>query len=270
MIDTQEMAPCDLCGSLGFKEYWAYDDFSYVQCKNCGLIHQNPQPEPDEISNMYAEDYFDFISKNQNAFFNLMKLSLQDIDFDRITNECLNDKRILDIGCSTGLLLNHLSLEGWETVGVEICKDSAQYARDHFDLSIHDKTLFECNFPDDYFPVIHFSHVIEHVPGPADFLKEVYRILKPGGYIIVTTPNVDGLFAKIFRRNWRLAQTDHLFLFSKRNLTVLLEQCGFEILKDCSWGGIPVQMSNGKVKKITDHWIKYFNMGDVMLFLARK
>ncbi|HEO64687.1 MAG TPA: class I SAM-dependent methyltransferase, partial [Spirochaetes bacterium] len=107
-------------------------------------------------------------------------------------------------------------------------------------------------------------------PSPSDFLKEVYRILKPGGYIIVTTPNVEGLFAKIFRKNWRSVRTDHLFLFSRKNLRDLLEQCGFNVLKYRSWGGIPVEMSSGKIKQITDYWVKYFNVGDVMLFLAQK
>ncbi len=270
MTDTQIKAPCDLCGSLSFKEFWTYNDFYYVQCKDCGLIHQNPQPEPDDISNMYADDFFHYTFENQDAFFNLMKLSLQDIDFDQIAREFEGERRILDIGCATGLLLNHLRLQGWETEGVEICKASADYARDQFNLSVHDTNLFECSFPNDHFPVIHFSHVIEHVPAPSDFLKEVYRILKPGGYIIVTTPNIEGLFARIFRKNWRSVRTDHLFLFSKKNLHDLLKQCGFNVLKYRSWGGIPVEMSSGKVKQITDYCVKYFNVGDVMLFLAQK
>ncbi len=270
MILTENLNCCNLCEGVEFKDFYQYEGFHYVECIHCGLISQNPQPALVEINNIYDESYFQYEFTNHNAFFNLMKLGLKDISFDEITSHFGSDKRILDIGCATGLLLNYLKEKGWNTKGVEICKESAQYAINHFNLDIVTKPLSESEFPDNYFHAIHFSHLIEHVPSPYDFLKEVYRILKPGGYAIITTPNVEGLFAKVFRSTWRSAIAQHLFLFSKKTLSNLILKSGFNILKQVSWGGIPIERTQGSIKKITDRWVKFMNIGDVMLFLVQK
>ena len=270
MTATREMITCNVCEGDDFNHYMDCDGFFYVRCRGCGLVLQNPQPTQHEINNIYDESYFHYEFENHNAFFHLMELSLNDINFNEITKKYNGSRKVLDIGCATGLLLNKLQNEGWDSHGVEICEASAQYARDNFNLNIYNKNLFECNFPDNHFEVIHFSHLIEHVPNPKNFLKEVYRILQPNGYIIVTTPNVEGFFVKIFKSKWRSAIFQHLFLFSKKSLKKLLIKTGFSILKQISWGGLPIEVSKGKIKKLTDRWVKQLNLGDVMLFLATK
>ncbi|MDH4127769.1 MAG: class I SAM-dependent methyltransferase [Spirochaetota bacterium] len=270
MIATLNKTICNVCGNSDFNDYINCSSFSYVKCSNCGLAFQDPQPTQNEINKMYEDDYYKYILENHNAFFNLTKLGLDDVNIDKLYNKFPNEKRFLDIGCATGLLLNYVREKGWDTHGVEICKQSVHYARSNFNLNILDKPLEECKFRDNYFQVIHFAHLIEHVPNPNRLLNEVYRILQPGGYVIVTTPNTDGLFAKIYKDKWRLAIQDHLFLFSKKNLKLLLEKVGFSLLDQLSWGGIPINISKGMFKKLTDKWIKQLNLGDVMLFLAVK
>ena len=270
MITKINKTICNICGNNDFKDFIDRNDFSYVKCTNCNLAFQYPQLNQEEINKMYEDDYYNLIIEHQNAFFNLTKLGLIDVNFDELYNKFTKQKLFLDIGCSTGLLLNYVREKGWETLGVEICKQSVDYAKSNFGLNVIDKPLEECYFEDNYFQIIHFAHLIEHVPNPNAFLKEVYRILQPGGYIIVTTPNTDGLFAKIYRDKWRLAIPDHLFLFSKKNLKLLLEQTGFKLLNHFSWGGIPINISNGIIKKFTDKLLKKLNLGDVMLFLAVK
>lgn len=261
---------CELCNSADFASYIATESVKYSRCLNCGLIFQNPIISEEEINNIYTENYFEYEIENQKNFFNLMLLGLKDIDFENI-KETFPNKRMLDIGCATGMLLNHLKNEGFDTYGVEICKESAEYAKKNYSLNIYQKHLKECNFKENYFGVIHFSHLIEHVPNPNEFLKEVYKILSPNGYIILTTPNADGLFAKKYKENWRAVMPQHLWLFRKNTLINFLKDIGFKILKNVSWGSIPIEKKTNKtLKYLADRFVKKTNTGDVMLILAKK
>ena len=69
-----------------------------------------------------------------------------------------------------------------------------------------------------YFDVILFYHVIEHLENPQNELKILYELLKRGGILIVGTPNVSSLAAKIFQGNFRLFGPGHLCLFTPKNL----------------------------------------------------
>ena len=130
-------------------------------------------------------------------------------------------------------------------------------------------TLEEASFPDGCFDVVHFSHVIEHVPEPKAMLFEVRRVLKDDGHVIVTTPNVGGWHTRFAGRNWRSAIPDHIHLFSIRTLRALLEITGFRVIRQVSWGGIPVGKRPAFLKKPADRLAKLFNGGDVMLFHCR-
>lgn len=131
-------------------------------------------------------------------------------------------------------------------------------------------TLEEAAFKAESFTAIHFSHLIEHVPDPRSFLKEVYRVLKPGGYAVITTPNVDGLQARLFGKEWRSAIADHLTLFSKRTLARLIREIGFEIRQTVTWGGLAKGTAPCLIKRPVDFLAKRLGFGDVVLHLAAK
>ena len=97
-------------------------------------------------------------------------------------------------------------------------------------------------------------------------VKEIRRILKPDGHIIVTTPNVAGSHAVFAGDSWRSLIPDHIYLFSQRTLRKLLEHTGYGVVKQVSWGGIPAGRRAGWLKKPADRLAKLFNVGDVMLF----
>ncbi len=262
---------CEFCKSESFSFYIKNDLVSYSKCKDCGLIFQHPVLTQTAINEIYDGNYFEYEVSNQESFFELMLLGLKDIDFENAIENKLPNKRFLDIGCATGMLLNNFKSRGFEVEGVEICKASVEYARKTYDLNIHNKPLLDVGFPDNHFSLIHFSHLIEHVPNPADFLKEIYRILMPKGYAIITTPNEEGIFSRHYKENWRAVMPQHLWLFSKTTLSKYIESLGFKIVDNYSWGSIPAEKKHNKtVKAMADKFVKVFNKGDVMLFLCYK
>ncbi|MBI4977884.1 MAG: class I SAM-dependent methyltransferase [Spirochaetes bacterium] len=261
---------CNVCGSTETEQVYHADHLGYERCVKCGLVYRNPQPRFNDVATIYSDNYFEYEISNHENFFGLMKKGLADIRFDEISRKFIR-RRVLDIGCATGLLLNHLKEQGWDSYGVEICHASAQYAIDTFDLKVYESKLEDVRFPGGFFDVVHLSHLVEHVMHPKSLIDEIYHVLMPGGYMILTTPNIDGIAAKLYGDDWRCVMDQHLYLFSKRTMKRLVEDAGFKVVQQLSWGSLPIEKNPSPfLKKITDRLVKLLNLGDVMLFLCEK
>ncbi|MGH7165383.1 MAG: class I SAM-dependent methyltransferase [Nitrospiraceae bacterium] len=137
---------------------------------------------------------------------------------------------LLDVGCGAGTYLSRVRELGWEVVGVELSPQAAQAAREAYGVAVHVGTLEEVKFPDGSFAVVTMTHLIEHVPDPLALLRECYRILQPGGRLIVTTPNLSGVGSRLFKSAWLdLDPPRHLWLFAPDTLRQCVERAGFEI-----------------------------------------
>ena len=266
--DSQEnkKIPCTLCNGSVFLPALTCEGFSFVRCKNCGLVQMNPQPKKEEIirryTTMFGKDYLEYELKNEAAFLNLQLLALKDIGFLAQAQE--SGGAFLDIGCATGALPAFLKECGWLTTGVEI-SPGAEYAQKKRNLDVRQQPLEEINFPSRSFDVVHASHLIEHLNDPRSFLTEVRRVLKDGGQIYITTPNIAGFQARLFGGKWRSAIYDHLYLFSKRTLTKLLKETGFKVDRIRTWGGLAAGIAPQWLKKSADVFAKFLNCGDVMI-----
>jgi len=267
--------PCVLCGSSAFEPLWDLGAFSFVHCVQCGLVQQNPQPDEDFVLARYDNIYKDYEVARQGDYARLEMLALGDLRFpateaaarDRAASEGRRP-RFLDVGCATGALMAGLIDSGWECVGVEPCEPAALFGRETFGLDIRVTVLEKASLPSRAFDVVHASHVIEHLNDPALFLAEAQRLIVPGGRLIVTTPNIDGLQARILGSRWRSAIYDHLYLFSKKNLKLLLERNGFEVIRTATWGGWAAGLRPAFIKKPFDRAVKAIGLGDVMAFLC--
>ena len=268
--EWQEAVPCPGCGSRDCRLLLACDGFGFTQCRACAIVFQNPRPVFDDLRRRYAADYFSYELSNEETFFGLMKMGLNDIHFRDRTDQIGTPRAFLDIGCATGMLIESMKGEGWEVRGVDICRESAEYGKAHRGVDIFPGTLEEAHFPDGRFGVVHFSHLIEHVPDPRGFLDEVRRILSPGGFAVITTPNIDGFQARLFGSAWRSAIADHLVLFSKKTLVRLLQETGFEIMQTVTWGGLAAGTAPPLIKRPVDILAKKWGFGDVVMILAAK
>jgi SAM-dependent methyltransferase len=267
--------PCAICGGVEFSPHLSCEDFFYVRCRRCGLVQMNPQPEQAEVARRYREgsgtEYLSYELKNEPAFLHLQELTLKDAGFGELERDLRARSaqgRVLDIGCATGALLEKLRDRGWAVSGVEI-SPAAEYARKERSLDVRSLPLEENRFPSASFDLVLASHLIEHLNDPASFVREVHRILVPGGRFIVTTPNISGFQAGLFRNHWRSAIFDHLYLFSIKTLSRLLTNHGFTIERVRTWGGLAAGIAPAPLKRIADRAAKFLTAGDVMLIRAR-
>ncbi len=175
---------------------------------------------------------------------------------------------ILEIGCATGALLSSFNDRGWRVLGVEIGPGMAEYARDYFHIDVRTGFLEQMQLEGERFDAIMALHLVEHLNDPRGFVRELRRIIKLTGALYLITPNVDSFQALMRGQAWRSAIRDHLYLFSIRTLSGLLEENGFRVDYSGTWGGWPAGMRPAFLKKPLDALAKATGWGDVMVLRA--
>jgi len=222
---------CDLCKSIGYTLVFESMDYitntpqKVVRCQQCGLVYVNPQPDADELGDHYPRVYYGeepFLYEKLDAYSR----------FKRIRNFVTKGSTVLDIGCGRGLVLSRLKEIGCEVRGTELSDTSSKYAKNVLQLNIINRDLKDCGFNSDYFDVITMFHSLEHMISPLATLKEVYRILRPGGTLLVEVPDFGSIYSKIFKEKWfHLDVPRHLFHFTAHTLEKSLLTAGFSVFK---------------------------------------
>ncbi len=234
-----ETVRCNYCGSPDSTRLYKIPDlylnrmdicYTLVKCNHCGLIYQNPRPEPEEINAAYPATYESFAQHQNSAWLHSKVMNYGIEKRCNIVNSAKRDKgRILDIGCSTGLFLRSMqSKYAWESYGVEINEFAANIAKNQYQLNVYVGNLEQASYPPQYFDAVTLWDVLEHLPDPTSTLHEVRRIIKPNGALVIRVPNVDSWEAELFGPTWAgLDVPRHNFVFSQPSLLKLLSSSGF-------------------------------------------
>jgi SAM-dependent methyltransferase len=144
----------------------------------------------------------------------------------------LKPGKLLDVGCGDGKFLNLMRGLGWAVDGVDFDSKAIINAKEKYGLNLHCGALEGVNFPKESFDAVTMSHVIEHLPDPLLLLQEVRRILKPGGRLVVTTPNSDGYGHQKFAAYWfGIDPPRHMKIYSPRTLRICAEKLGFREIR---------------------------------------
>ena len=217
---------CPLCGDSGSVE--RYEAPLPIRDCACGLTFIWPRPTMDELNEIYTEEYYKSwgIEGEDDALPRAMKHLTFAYRLRKIA-QVVRPGKVLDVGCATGYFLEVASRFGWEVTGVELSAYSARLAASKFGERVFNGSLEEAAFPDASFDMVTLSDLLEHIPDPLSFLREVRRILKPGGGVMIVTPNVDSLTERVMRGKWSHYKGEHLFYFSPLTIRACLEKSGF-------------------------------------------
>lgn len=135
---------------------------------------------------------------------------------------------LLDVGCGNGDFLLDARDAGWIVRGIDPDPRAVQTARSR-GLDVHETSVHALADIPDRFDVVTLSHVLEHVHDPVQTLTDVHRLLRPGGWLYIDTPNIDSRGAARWGVHWRgLEAPRHLVLFSPDGLLGLLDRTGFD------------------------------------------
>lgn len=200
----------------------------HLKCDVCGIVTRRELPEEDELDRMYSEYYSSVSIESDSTHMLSADYALKNhaVYIDLIAS---TDNNILDYGAGTGDLVNILKNKGYDVDGCEFSLEARNAAYTKYGYEF--KATLD-DFKGKEYDIITAVEVIEHLQEPLISMEKVFSLLKPGGVAYITTPNTNGLKARVQRSEWNEAKKPfHLILFNNLSLKKLSEKAGFSKTK---------------------------------------
>jgi SAM-dependent methyltransferase len=216
---------CPTCGSKKIKFYLCKNNHKLYECLECRLIFVWPMPL--DLSGIYNKEYF-LKKEEKNKGFGYLNYEKDKRRTRKFFNHRLEeigkivpDKKIFDAGAATGYFLDLACNQGWKTYGIELSDYAGSIARKKghkiFLGSLENLRTKE------KFSLVTMWDILEHLKDPKKCLKIVNQILRKEGILAIVTVNKNNLSSSM--------PAEHLFYFLQKNLRILLQKTGFEIIK---------------------------------------
>ncbi|AWM39339.1 putative S-adenosylmethionine-dependent methyltransferase/MSMEI_2290 [Gemmata obscuriglobus] len=238
-------SPCPLCGSdadPGPPVLEAPDPlpppktglmFAVVRCRRCALVFTNPRPSERAITRFYPPDYEPHRRPRQprrtrRARPLLARLFGRPCAERRGALPWPGPGRLLDFGCGTGGFLKTMADRGWAVTGLDSCPGVIDAVRTGYGLPALVGSLPHPDLAPGSFDVVTMWHSLEHIHRPLELLREAFKLLIPGGKLVVATPNIESAPYRLFGPAWfGLDLPRHLTHFAPGTLTAMLQAAGF-------------------------------------------
>jgi SAM-dependent methyltransferase len=222
--------PCPACAALDPRPFAEKNSYTLVRCGACATLYTH-----DVVDDVY-DDYYDASNLEVPAF-----LARR---LDEIVAGLGSGGRLLDVGFGAGTFLEAARRAGWETAGIEVSLPAVEQARKlGFDV-VHGR-LEDAAYPDASFDVVVATEIFEHISDVPPLLREIARILRPGGLLWGTTPHGRGLSGRLLGASWSvMSPPEHVQLFSIGGMTKLLRACGFRKISISAEGVNPLEIAD--------------------------
>jgi 2-polyprenyl-3-methyl-5-hydroxy-6-metoxy-1,4-benzoquinol methylase len=187
--------------------------------------------------------------------------------FLRVLRQYCPTSKLLDIGCGGGSFLVEARRSGYEVVGLDVSDFFVNHCRQKQRLAVHHGSLEDLELPAESFDVLTSFDVVEHHPDPKNLLRHTRRLLRLGGYIIISTHEIGNVFARLYKTKWRyLNPTGHITFFTRETLSKMLTETGFCVVKV---GGIhTIDISQGaEWKNYLTHFGRLIMLRSLVLWI---
>jgi SAM-dependent methyltransferase len=243
---AREKTRCVICGSGKTRALGRWKGWTVARCLVCGLVYLPERPAENSLEELYGRDYYEKdgvtgytgyvenFRRYAHVYRKLFDRRLRDLE------PFAGKRRLLDVGCAHGFLLDHFRSNGWQVSGAEASPHSSQYAREELGLEVRTGPLLKTGFDGSSFDVILLIDVLEHLHRPYETLREAGRLLTPEGILVVQCPWELSHWEEAGEALLRGKRTGgiepdsipaHLYFFSPRTLDAVIEKGGFTIVR---------------------------------------
>jgi ubiquinone/menaquinone biosynthesis C-methylase UbiE len=200
-MDTNNLKPCPICSGSRVRHERYLNNGQLIRCEICSFVYANLTDEYIKVQN---SDFGELAAVSYQESQTLA----DELWFKRIVKrvgKTIRGGSILDVGCGNGLLLKSFIEKGWKACGMDLSPWAEQFAQ-RYGFKLYRCELEKSELPDNCFDAVTGTSTLEHIPQPYLHIKEILRVLKPGGIAYFSgMPNYGSLSVRLgisdFRNN---------------------------------------------------------------------
>ena len=223
---------CHACTSQKFARLLGTTDGSLRlnRCLSCGFVYlASWQQSLERFGELY--EYYGGLSEEDVRLRHSPQNQARQRELLKALALYSRRRRLLDVGCGEGQLLQTAQEEGWTSIGIDLSEAAIRLCRER-GLSVSRRDLFDPSLDDKRFDAVVMSELIEHVPAPGRFFSRAEELLDEGGILYVTTPNFGSLARRMLGADWSVIHPEHIGYFERSTLkATVLEQTGLQVVK---------------------------------------
>lgn len=255
-IRTEPCPRCIVCGQPGLALYEGLTDYlagtpgswCMARCADpaCGMLWLDPKPLAADLIKAYATYYTHGRARSRDLtrlWLSAVNSACKQVCRLLELGSALGGQRrglrtmfigkagtgkLLEVGSGSGRFLNRMRKAGWTVAGIDFDPVAAARVKDRYGIPVAVGSLPELGYAEGNYDVVAMSQVLEHVPDPVALLKECRRVLRPGGRLVLSTPNALSVAHRIYGKYWRgLEPPRHQHVFTPAALSRCARDCGF-------------------------------------------
>lgn len=222
---------CLICNGQNLVPMKGYEKDHLVKCRACGLVFSKTIPTLQELIEEYAKySRADTISDiTVKRYEDLLKY------FEKFRSS----SNIIDVGAGDGQFAKVAKEKGWVSYATEFEERAVELCRAK-GIITHQGKLDPANYEAGMFDVIFSSEVLEHINNPVEEIQNFHRLLRKGGLVYITTPNLNSISHKFLGPKWNIFHyPEHLAYYTPRTITKLFTNNGFKKVEVSTTGLSP-------------------------------
>jgi SAM-dependent methyltransferase len=197
--------------------------WTFFKCTHCKYVFSNPYVPEESIVEFYSQlEDQEYSAEAEGRTKNFKTI------FKRLKR--LNPgKSLLDVGAASGIFLALAKEEGYEVAGIEPSEYLVNEAKKRYDLDLFNGIIEDYKRTEKY-PVITLLDIIEHLVDPDAFMSAVDALMADDGLLVIVTPDVNSLAARLMGKRWWHYRIAHINFFNLSSIRFLLDRHGYEIV----------------------------------------
>lgn len=273
--DLLQPRPCPTCGSDDYAMELEKDHLQLVRCQKCDLVYTNPIFDEAHYKEIYqSETYQDIVRQlgiDSHAYrterFGMERVAIM----RRYIPKSILQPKYLDVGCSTGFVVEAAQNAGWDAAGIDLNPSAIKFGQER-GLNLAVEALEDIDVPPGTYDAVSLFDVIEHLTNPGPILEQSIRLLKPGGIVFLYVPNYDSASRLLMGKHAHFIwPTHHLNYYTPQTLSDFLQRYTLNVemvvtegldLADYIWYQEEIEHQDmAALKVITDKLQFFINAG---------